>query len=106
MTANPISNDDRWTRTAPPERDSSLAREHRTDTIPRDFRTVKGWGVDLDEKNRPMVPAELPSDVDNVRGEVRAWQVPHAPVYVSVEHPNLTPVFGTSVPPRGLSGML
>jgi hypothetical protein len=27
-------------------------------------------------------------------------------VHMSVEHPNLTPVFGTSCPPKGLSGLL
>ena len=33
-------------------------------------------------------------------------QVPHARIHKSTEHARLTPVFGTSCPPRGLSGWL
>lgn len=93
-----------WTREAPPERDRSLDPHHVTNTVPSDFRKVKGWGADLHE--RPMYPMELPSDVKNVRGDVRDWQVPHDKVHMSIEQPGLTPVFGTSCPPRGLSGLL
>jgi len=96
----------RWTTTAPPTREASLDPHHVTNTVPTDYRTVKGWGVDLDPKNRPMFPMELPSDVQNVRGEVAAWQVPSSEVYVSIEHPNRTPVFGESCPPKGLSGAM
>lgn len=93
-----------WTSTPRPERDTSLAPQHVTSTVPRDYKQVPGWGVDLD--HRPSYPKELPSDVTNARGAVGDWQIPHDKVYVSVEHPNLTPVFGTSCPPRGLSGLL
>jgi hypothetical protein len=95
-----------WTKQAPPMRDTSLAPEHVTSTVPRDYRQVHGWGVDLDPKNRPMFPMELPSDVMTARGEVSAWQVPHQKIHNSIEHPNLTPVFGTSCPPKGLSGLM
>ncbi|HEY0155765.1 MAG TPA: hypothetical protein VGF28_00580 [Thermoanaerobaculia bacterium] len=103
MTANA---GDHWTTTAPPEADTTPAPEHVSSTVPADFRTINGWGVDLDLKNRPMFPKELPSTVTHVRGEVKHWQVPHDRVHISPEHPNLTPVFGTSAPPHGLSGML
>jgi hypothetical protein len=93
-----------WTSTPRPVRDSSVAPEHVTGTVPRDYRKIPGWGVDLE--HRPSYPKELPSDVMTVRGEVRDWQIPHDKVHLSVEHPNLTPVFGTSCPPRGLSGLL
>jgi hypothetical protein len=53
-----------------------------------------------------MVPMELPSHVKTVRGEVRDWQAPRTKIHISNEQPNLTPVFGESCPPRGLSGML
>lgn len=99
-------NEPRWTTTAPPTRDASLDPHHVTETVPRDYRTIKGWGVDLDPKNRPMFPMELPSDVQSVRGDVQAWQVPSMDVYVSIEHPNRTPVFGETCPPKGLSGAL
>lgn len=97
-----------WSRTAPPVRPASLHPRHVTTTVPQDVRTIKGWGVDLDPRKRPMIPRELPSDVTTARGEVRHWQIPRAQdeVYVSIEHPNRTPVFGTACPPKGLSGML
>jgi hypothetical protein len=66
-----------------------------------------GWGVDADPKRRPMVPMELPSDVMDVRGEKQPpRQVPTVRIHKSVEHPDLTPVFGTACPPRGLSGKI
>ena len=94
----------RWTSTAPPMRDTDLDPHHVTETVPGDYRQVKGWGVDLHE--RPMFPMELPSDVSTARGEVRHWQVPQQKIHNSIEHPNLTPVFGTSCPPKGLSGRI
>jgi hypothetical protein len=98
------NNNGRWTTQAPPMRDTSLDPHHVTDTVPRDFRQVRGWGVDL--HHRPMFPRELQSDVQTARGEVRDWQVPQEKIHNSIEHPNLTPVFGTSCPPKGLSGRM
>lgn len=67
----------------------------------------EGWGVDADPKDRPMYPMELPSDVMNVRGEnPPPRQEQKVRIHKSVEHPDLTPVFGTSCPPRGLSGKI
>jgi hypothetical protein len=86
--------------------DAVPVRSHSRATIPADYRTINGWGADLDPANRPSYPKELPSDVMNVRGEVTDRQVPHAKVHVSNEHPDLTPVFGIACPPKGLSGAL
>ena len=102
----PKRSEQRWTRTAPPSRDTTPDPHHVDETVPRDYHSIKGWGVDLDPRNRPMFPMELPSNVNNVRGEVRHWQVPDMKVFTSVEHPNLTPTFGTSCPPHGLSGLM
>ena len=67
----------------------------------------EGWGVDLDPKNRPMYPMELPSDVKNVRGDnPPPRQEQTVRIHKSLEHPDLTPVFGTTCPPRGLSGKI
>jgi hypothetical protein len=96
----------RWTRNAPPERDRDLAPEHVASTVPADYRQINGWGVDLDHANRPMFPMELPSTVRTARGDVKDWQVPEHEIFISPEHPNRTPVFGTSCPPHGLSGAL
>jgi hypothetical protein len=81
-------------------------RPNRPKPAGRDYTQVTGWGVDLDPENRSAYPKELPSDVWNVRGPVGARQVPDAKVHLSVEHPDLTPVFGNSRPAKGLSGLL
>lgn len=67
----------------------------------------EGWGADLEPARRPAVPKEKPSSVQNVRGnDVPERMVPQVRIHMSVEHPDLTPVFGTSCPPRGISGAL
>jgi hypothetical protein len=82
------------------------APSHSTKNVPPDFRTINGWGADLDPKDRPAVPRELPSDVMTARGDVKHWQTPRTKIHQSNEHPDLTPVFGESCPPHGLSGVL
>ncbi|HKO56201.1 MAG TPA: hypothetical protein VJ276_10010 [Thermoanaerobaculia bacterium] len=81
--------------------------DERTSETAGRYARVPGWGADLDPTNRPAVPKEKPSNVTNVRGDVPlSRQVPTTKIFMSVEHPDLTPAFGTSCPPRGLSGML
>ena len=79
---------------------------HSTKHLPDDFRKINGWGADLDPANRPSVPRELPSNVMTVRGDVKHWQTPRSKIHVSNEHAGITPVFGESVPPSGLSGLM
>ena len=79
---------------------------HSSRNIPDDFRTINGWGADLDPANRPSVPRELPSKVNTLRGDVKHWQKPHQKIYVSNEMPGITPVFGETCPPSGLSGLI
>ena len=79
---------------------------HSARHVPSDVRTINGWGADLDPANRPSVPKELPSSVTTARGEVKHRQTPRTRVFMSNEMPDLTPVFGETVPPHGLSGML
>jgi hypothetical protein len=86
--------------------DPAPSEYHEFNGVPANYREVKGWGVDLDPKNRPSIPMEYPSDVKTARGPVKHWQKPHSKIHRSNEHPDLTPVFGESVPPRGLSGLL
>src|SRR5947208_1949984 len=69
---------------------------------------VKGWGVDADPENDPTYPLKR-----HVAGEHAgyAWerppqQVPEVEVLHSNERPNLSATFGTSRPPRGLSGVI
>ncbi len=69
-------------------------------------RDVPGWGADLDPKNRPAVPKErTPPRLDHLhwtRPEEQASR--DVTVFHSIERPGLTPVYGTTVPPRGVSG--
>jgi hypothetical protein len=70
------------------------------------FRHIKGWGADLDPKNRPAYPKERqPPRLERIPN-VTPSQQKNIQVFHSNERPRLTPVFGTSVPPSGLSGKL
>lgn len=73
---------------------------------PASVRAIHGWGADVDPAVRPAVPKETPSDVHTVRGRRAQQQIADVKIFVSVEHPDITPVFGTTCPPRGLSGAL
>jgi len=75
---------------------------------PFDPRTdVPGWGADLDRRNRPAVPMErTPPRLDGIQPDP-ARQPRSVEILQSVERPpGLPPVFGTSVPPSGLSGSI
>ncbi len=67
---------------------------------------IDGWGADLDHANRPGYPMERPPrlDVEPVTPLPRQPEDPR--VFHSIERPGLTPVFGTTCPPRGISGLL
>src|SRR4051812_35931411 len=69
---------------------------------------VSGWGVDLARENRPGVPRELNRENVLMRGREPAVtkQVPRRPVLKTVERNSVTPVFGTTCPLRGLSGVV
>src|ERR1700709_60202 len=68
---------------------------------------IPGWGVDLDPKDRPAVPREqFMRDLTGAHWEFPDRQTERWPRERSIEHKFLTPVFGTSCPPRGLSGVV
>jgi len=69
---------------------------------------IPGWGADLDRKDRPAWPKELPPDPTRSGAH---WDFPERqpekwPRERSIEHQMLPPVFGTSCPPKGLSGVI
>ncbi|WP_342660688.1 hypothetical protein Rruber_01037 [Rhodococcus ruber] len=69
--------------------------------------TIPGWGVDLDPKDRPAVPKErFDPGASGAHWDSPERQEERWPRERSIEHAFLTPVFGTSCPPRGLSGVL
>ena len=68
---------------------------------------IPGWGADLDPKDRPSVPRE---QFDPAASGAH-WNFPDRqpekwPRERSIEHEMLPPVFGTSCPPKGLSGAI
>lgn len=69
--------------------------------------TIKGWGSDVDPQMRPGVPY----DKKPMLGAEALYppipqQVTKVKIHKSTEHAKLTPVFGTSCPPKGLSGKI
>ena len=67
---------------------------------------IPGWGADLDPKDRPAFPREQPDLVSGAHWDFPERQPEQWPRERSIEHESLTPVFGTSCPPKGLSGVL
>ncbi|MEH0934664.1 hypothetical protein [Micromonospora psammae] len=69
--------------------------------------SIPGWGADLDPKDRPSVPRErFDPDLNGAHWRFPERQPEKWPRERSIEHQFLTPVFGTSCPPKGLSGVL
>ena len=72
------------------------------------FSHIKGWGVDYDPKNEPNYPMKNYTGDDHNRLNYKRpfQQQVNMEILQSNERPNMTAVFGTSVAPSGLSGML
>jgi hypothetical protein len=68
---------------------------------------IKGWGSDLDPRVRPGVPRDKAPQlgVEQLYPPITR-QIPRIKIHKSTEHGRLTPVFGTSCPPTGLSGRI
>ena len=68
---------------------------------------IPGWGADLDPADRPAVPRErFDPAASGAHWEFPDRQPEKWPRERSIEHEMLTPVFGTSTPPRGVSGAM
>jgi hypothetical protein len=68
---------------------------------------IPGWGVDLDPADRPSVPKEIfDPDATGAHWEFPDRQPETYPRERSIEHGILPPVFGTTCPPKGLSGVI
>lgn len=72
------------------------------------YAHIKGWGVDADPENEPTYPMKTYTGDDHERLN---WDRPvQQPTTVEVLHsnerPGVTAVFGTAVPPSGLSGKM
>lgn len=68
---------------------------------------VPGWGADLDHADRPAWPKErFAPGVSGAHWEYPDEQQPREGREKSIEHLQLTPVFGTAQPLHGLSGAI
>jgi hypothetical protein len=82
-------------------------RTHTPRKTREDLVHIQGWGADLDHANRPAYPMErTPPRLENVHWDHPENQPVTVKVYHSTERPGLTPIFGTTVPPSGLSGKI
>ena len=78
------------------------------DNTTKDYSHIKGWGIDADPKNDPTYPMKRRTNEEHKGlGWTRpTQQAETVEVLHSIERPNLTAVFGTTVPPSGLSGLI
>jgi hypothetical protein len=68
---------------------------------------IPGWGADLNPSDRPSVPRErFDPGATGAHWDFPERQPETWPRERSIEHEMLPPVFGTSCPPKGLSGVL
>jgi hypothetical protein len=68
---------------------------------------IPGWGADLDPRDRPSVPRlQFDPDRSGAHWDFPERQPENWPRERSIEHAFLTPVFGTSCPPKGISGIM
>jgi hypothetical protein len=68
---------------------------------------IPGWGADLDLADRPAVPRErFDPSASGAHWDFPERQAESYPRERSIEHSMLPPVFGTSCPPKGLSGAI
>lgn len=68
---------------------------------------IPGWGVDLDPADRPALPREIANGVpEGVLWDYPEEQEETYPRERSIEHAQLTPVFGTVAPLEGVPGAI
>jgi hypothetical protein len=68
---------------------------------------IPGWGADLDPKDRPAVPRQrYDTAASGAHWDFPDRQPEIRPRERSIEHEQLPPVFGTSAPLKGVSGIL
>lgn len=74
----------------------------------QDFPHIKGWGVDADPHNNPVYP--MNERAEGASPEREYARPPQQPADVELlqttERPSPSAVFGTTVPPAGLSGLI
>lgn len=86
---------------------TQTAKPGQTPEVPAKYAHIKGWGADLEHANRPAYPMErMPARLEGVHWHQPAQQPQTVEILQSIERPSITPLFGTTLPPSGISGML
>jgi hypothetical protein len=72
------------------------------------YRDIPGWGMDADPENEPTYPIKnyTGDDHKRIHYERSSQQPADVEILQSNERPRITAVFGNTVPPSGLSGMI
>lgn len=72
------------------------------------YKKIPGWGVDADPADLPAYPMKHRTDDDNrgMNWERPPLQKQTVEILKSNERPSRSAVFGTPVPPSGLSGII
>lgn len=93
--------------TRPGQRTGQAPDIDTTTRKPPNAADIPGWGSDMARENRPAVPMERrPARLPGLHWHDVEPQEIHQEVFHSVERPGITPVFGTSAPPTGISGRM
>lgn len=73
-----------------------------------DYKNIPGWGMDADPENEPTYPMKnyTGDDHNRINYERSSQQPLTVEILQSNERPGPTAVFGTTVPPSGLSGVI
>ncbi|MCX2474432.1 hypothetical protein OQZ33_08845 [Pedobacter sp. MC2016-05] len=73
-----------------------------------DYKSIPGWGIDIDPENEPTYPMKNYTGDDHKRSvyERSEPQPVNIELLKSNERPAFSMVFGESIPPSGLSGMI
>lgn len=69
-------------------------------------KSTFGWGSDADKKNRPAHKMWHLAAKGTGAHWITPMQQRKFKDFISIERPRVTRVFGTSVPPKGLSGLI
>lgn len=82
--------------------------ENQDSNLENKFEHIKGWGIDADPENEPTYPMKKYTGDDHNRLNYERPPLQQIDIEVlhSNERPNVTAVFGTATPPKGLSGMI
>lgn len=67
---------------------------------------IPGWGADVELEKRPGYWDTKSRLESGIRFNNIERQIPKIKIHKSLERPTITPIFGTSAPPRLLSGMM